>query len=111
MILPGKLLKEARQGAGLTQADLAERLATSQSVIARLESGRANPRVETFQRAVAATGHRLAVDLEPAGWPPIDESLIREARRFSPADRLRAFESSYGEVKSLAERALTRRGP
>ena len=41
MILAGKLLKEARVDAGLTQTELAERLGASQPVVARLESGMA----------------------------------------------------------------------
>ena len=38
-----RALIEARTNAGLTQAQLAERMQTTQSVVARLESGRAHP--------------------------------------------------------------------
>jgi transcriptional regulator with XRE-family HTH domain len=102
MILPGKLLREARHRRGLTQADLARRLDTSQSVVARLESGRANPTLETFRRAIAATGHDLRVELQPLGWPPIDESLIAGNLRHTPADRIRKFSSFYRGAKSIA---------
>ena len=39
-----KAMIEARAHAGLTQEQLAERMHTTQAVIARLESGRVNPR-------------------------------------------------------------------
>jgi transcriptional regulator with XRE-family HTH domain len=111
MILAGKLLREARLKAGLTQTELAERLGASQPVVARLESGRANPRIATFERALAAAEHRLEVALEPSGYPPIDESLITGNLRLSPADRIRNFSASYRGVKPLAGAALKGRGP
>lgn len=54
----------ARTRAGLTQAQLAERICTSQSAIARLESGRARPSTRTLERIASATGSRLRVVLE-----------------------------------------------
>jgi transcriptional regulator with XRE-family HTH domain len=58
------LLKDARRRAGLTQADLARRLGVSQAAVARLESPRANPTVDTLDKALWATGHRLALDAQ-----------------------------------------------
>ena len=110
MLLAGKMLKEARIDAGLTQAELAERLGASQPVVARLESWRANPRVATLERALAATGHRLAVTVEPSGYPLIDESLISGNLRLSPADRIRRFIGDYEGARSVAGAALPRRG-
>ncbi|MGB8841321.1 MAG: helix-turn-helix transcriptional regulator [Aliidongia sp.] len=56
----------ARVCAGLTQEQLAQRMGTTQSVIARLESGRRMPGVRTLERLAAATGTRLVVRLEPS---------------------------------------------
>ena len=56
---------EARQRAGLTQDELAKRIKTTQSVIARLESGRSLPSGRTLQRYARATGSRLAIRFEP----------------------------------------------
>ena len=56
---------DARQRAGLTQTELAKRIKTTQSVIARLESGRSLPSGRTLQRFARATGSRLAVRFEP----------------------------------------------
>lgn len=57
-------LIEARNRAGLTQAQLAERMGTTQSVIARLEGGRSTPTWSTLRRYAEATGSRLHVTLE-----------------------------------------------
>ena len=51
---------EARVRAGLTQEQLARRMDTTQSVIARLESGRVRPSTQTLERLAvdrAATPH------------------------------------------------------
>jgi len=56
----------ARVTAGLTQEQLAQRMDTTQSVIARLESGRTRPSTQTLERLAAATGTRLKISFEPA---------------------------------------------
>lgn len=57
---------EARSRAGLTQEQLAERMETSQSAIARMESGRMLPSGRTLQRFARATGTRLRIKFEQA---------------------------------------------
>lgn len=54
----------ARTRAGLTQAEVAERMHTTQSTIARLESGRTLPSMRTLARYAEATGSRAVVRLE-----------------------------------------------
>lgn len=56
---------KARAAAGLTQAELAARIGTSQSVVARLESaiGRHSPSIGTLKRYASALGYRLQVRL------------------------------------------------
>ncbi|MEA3274789.1 MAG: helix-turn-helix transcriptional regulator [Pseudomonadota bacterium] len=54
----------ARTRAGLSQAELAERMGTSQSTIARLESGSTLPSMRTLTRYAKATGSRAVVKLE-----------------------------------------------
>ena len=56
---------KARARAGLSQVQLAKRMKTTQSAIARLESGRAKPSTRTLQRFAEATGHRLKITFEP----------------------------------------------
>lgn len=59
-----RVLIEARAKAGLSQAELARRMETTQSVIARLESGRAMPSLRTLQRYAESVGGRLTVSIE-----------------------------------------------
>ena len=47
-------------------AELAERMNTSQSSIARLESGRSRPSTRTLEKLAAATGSKLRIILDPA---------------------------------------------
>lgn len=56
----------ARTQANLSQAQLAKKMGTSQSTIARLESGSAKPSLATLERFAKATGMRLRVVFEPA---------------------------------------------
>ena len=62
-----RALIETRVTAGLTQEQLAKRMDTTQSVIARLESGRSRPSTQTLERLALATGTRLKISFEPAG--------------------------------------------
>jgi DNA-binding XRE family transcriptional regulator len=57
-------LIEARARAGLTQAEVAERMGTSQSTVARLESGGATPSLSTLRRFAQATGAQVRITLE-----------------------------------------------
>ena len=55
----------ARAAAGLTQAEVAARIGTTQSAVARLESsvGRHSPSIATLQRYASALGYKLQVRL------------------------------------------------
>ena len=59
-------LIEARTRANLTQAELAQRMNTTQSVVARLESGRTRPSTRTLQKIAQATRTRLRISFDPA---------------------------------------------
>jgi DNA-binding XRE family transcriptional regulator len=54
----------ARIRAGLSQTEVAERMGTSQSAVARLESGRSLPSLRTLERYASATGSRAVVKIE-----------------------------------------------
>ena len=60
------LIREARRRAGLTQRELAERLGTTQSAIARLERGRTEPSYQRVAAALRACGLELVPQLLPA---------------------------------------------
>ena len=59
-------LLRARLRAGLSQAELAERMKTSQSAIARLESGQTLPSTKTLVRFAEATGSKIQLRLSVA---------------------------------------------
>jgi transcriptional regulator with XRE-family HTH domain len=54
---------KARAAAGLTQAQVADRIGTTQSAIARLESGAGKPSIATLQRYAGALGYRVEIRL------------------------------------------------
>jgi ribosome-binding protein aMBF1 (putative translation factor) len=58
-------LIEARTRAGLTQEEVAQRMKTTQAVIARLEGGGSQPSTSTLVRYARATGTRLRISFEP----------------------------------------------
>ena len=55
----------ARHQAGLTQGEVARSMGTTQSVVARLESGKRPPSLRTVQRYAHALGCRAVVRIEP----------------------------------------------
>lgn len=63
-------LIEARARAGLTQAQVALRMNTTQAVIARLEGGGSKPSTSTLEKYAKATGSRLKITFEPADARP-----------------------------------------
>jgi ribosome-binding protein aMBF1 (putative translation factor) len=58
---------EARAKSGLSQAELARKMKTTQSAIARLESGKAHPSTRTLWKLATATGTKLKISFEPIG--------------------------------------------
>ena len=59
-------LIQARLRSGFSQVELAERMGTSQSAIARLESGQTLPSTKTLLRFAEATGSKLHLRLSAA---------------------------------------------
>ncbi len=58
----GRLVRELaaqRQAAGLSQTEVAAKMGTSQSAVARLESGTADVRASTLERYAAAIGTEI----------------------------------------------------
>jgi uncharacterized protein len=59
----GSLLRRARQGAGISQAELAFRAGVAQSVISAYEAGHRQPSLPTLARLIDAAGSDLVVDV------------------------------------------------
>lgn len=68
-----RALAAARRAAGLTQADLAARLGTTQSAIARLEGGGAAPSITTLSRLADALG--IQFEIRPRSGMRVRETL------------------------------------
>jgi transcriptional regulator with XRE-family HTH domain len=64
-MIAGHLIREARRRAGLSQADLAVRVGTTQSAIARIERGRTSPSMERTRELIRACGLDLRFELVP----------------------------------------------
>ena len=56
----------ARTRAGLSQGEVAQRMGTTQSVVARLESGKRPPSMRTVQRFAEAVGGHAVLRIEQA---------------------------------------------
>jgi predicted nucleotidyltransferase/DNA-binding XRE family transcriptional regulator len=69
MVDASRLLRDARQRARLTQAQLAERAGVAQPVISAYETGRREPSLPTLARLIGATGHDLVIDLSRRAMP------------------------------------------
>ena len=104
-----ELIRSARLQRGMTQAELARRLDTKQSAVARWEAGRVSPRVETLDRILRACGGRLEINLafEAADAEQDELDQIRERLAWSPRERLRyltdmvAFEQRAHRARRL----------
>jgi DNA-binding XRE family transcriptional regulator len=60
-------LAEQRRSAGLSQTEVAARMGTSQSAVARLEAGDADVRASTLERYAAAIGSQISWQLRAGG--------------------------------------------
>jgi len=58
-------VRQARERVGLTQAELASRIGSTQPAVARLEAGGSAPSLATLRRIAAALGLDLVVELRP----------------------------------------------
>lgn len=76
----GGLVLMAREEAGLSQRELADRAGVAQSEIARIEIGKREPSLPVLQRILAGAGVELRFRLVPVG--DHDQVLAsREVRR------------------------------
>jgi transcriptional regulator with XRE-family HTH domain len=98
------IIRQARRDAGLTQQQLARRLGISQAAVAQLERPAANPTIATVERALRATNHRLELRAVP-GAHRVDVSLLHEALRLAPAERIAAAARLTRDAEKLAAAA------
>jgi transcriptional regulator with XRE-family HTH domain len=100
-VIGGELVREGRKRARLTQAELADRAGTTQSAIARLESGRTSPALEQVERLLKLCGFQLIVELAP-----YDDSDIVQAEanlRRDPQERVIRHEQLQRSAREFRE--------
>ncbi|MBM3672810.1 MAG: helix-turn-helix transcriptional regulator [Actinobacteria bacterium] len=97
----GALLREARALAGISQAELAVRIDTTQPVVSRWERGIDQPRVDALARALFACG--FSADLVFRRIDDVDRAQIRAQLALTPAERLVASEQ-MSELVGLASK-------
>lgn len=112
----GDQIRALRLRAGLTQAELARRVGTTQSAIARWERGAVSPSLRTGRRLAAACGHDLAFVTEGAAEPEaatLDDGqrarieanlLLTPAQRLDRATRAANFVLRGRQSMSAARR-------
>lgn len=98
----GTWIREARLRAGLSQQELASRVGTSQSLVARWERGQVDPRFSTVVRAIRACGFDLAVGV--AAYDHDHDLLVRENLRLAPEERLHKMQEVRRGLSELTAR-------
>jgi len=80
-----EMVRSARRAAGLSQAELARRIGTTQSAVSRWEAGHDEPRISRLGEILSACGQRLVLHAEP---DDVDRAQIRQQLAMSPQQRL-----------------------
>ena len=86
MSMAGRMLRDARRRAKLTQRELAAKSGVPQETIARIERGRADPRVTTLDRLLAAC--EFGLEVMPRLGIGIDRTQIQAFLEMTPEERL-----------------------
>lgn len=97
------MIYSARKRAGITQGELARRLAVPQSQVSRWERGAVGPSFETLRRVVRACGLELTIAL--ANRDDSYSFFVAQALDRSPAERIAdavAREREYAGIRAAA---------
>jgi transcriptional regulator with XRE-family HTH domain len=86
---PGALVRELRQIEGISQAELARRIGSTQAVVSRWERGEETPRLDALVRVLRATG--FEADLVFRRHDDEDRSQLRWLLDMTPDERARHF--------------------
>jgi transcriptional regulator with XRE-family HTH domain len=85
----------------LTQEELAKRLGTTQSVVARWEAGDRSPSLETIERIARACDLDVSIFLVP--HDDHDVRLARRMKRMRPGKRIEYLVDAQHQIGELAE--------
>lgn len=81
----GAMLQLAREDAGMTQEQVAQRLGTKKSAISRIENNAGNLRLSTLQRYADAVGRELVLELRLPGESKAPRARSRSRRKIASA--------------------------
>lgn len=95
----GWVVRNLREGAGLSQGELAARVGTMQPAISRWEHGGDEPRLSTLANIVRACGRTASLVIDD----DVDRSQIRAHLAMSPTERLTAV-ANVSRFRSVAHR-------
>jgi transcriptional regulator with XRE-family HTH domain len=87
IMIPSGVIRERREGLGLSQRELARRAGLTQAAVSRIESGLAAPNWETVRALLLAMGYEpeLTARRLTGRWDPVH---LAASRRRSPVQRL-----------------------
>ena len=97
------LVREARKRARLTQRELAERAGTTQSAIARLESGQTRPAFDDVMRLVRLCGMDLDYMLVERADSDSDWAQAERLAGLTPAQRMARADHVAAQMRILRE--------
>jgi transcriptional regulator with XRE-family HTH domain len=83
----------------MTQRELAEKAGTTQSAIARLESGRTSPSLEQVQRLMRLAGFELIVEL--AAFDDSDRVQAKHLKKLTPDERAHRNDTGVRQALEL----------
>ncbi len=86
MSMAGRMVRNARRSADLTQRQLSVKAGIPQATIARIERGRVDPRVTTLDRLLEASGYGL--ESMPRLGIGLDRTQIHDLLKLTPSERL-----------------------
>jgi transcriptional regulator with XRE-family HTH domain len=98
-------LRDARLDRGLSQAEVAERIGTTQSAVARLESGRSDPRLSTIGRYAEVVGVTVSVDADRKRTPSLEktaEEIRHSLVEYGADDAFRQVIQFLDDIKSCS---------
>lgn len=103
--LLGRLLRDARLGARVSQRQLAIRTGIAAPSLSRIENGRESPSFERFAACMEALGYDPGIELRELGGSRADPAHLAVEAQLSPAQRLESlFEwMRFGDRLARAE--------
>ena len=98
----GELVRVTRERHGLTQARLARRIGADRGYVSRVERGEVSPTFEWAERALAAMGEELALEVRRSRWDDHDPAAHRLVGGWDPDRRLDDLVASAEVLDQLA---------